>query len=383
MILSILLAAQIAVTSPGTTSQTQPWVAVDTQQAVVVWLETGQILFSRIRFDGTRLDNGRLVATRGINPKIASNGSNDLIVWIDNSDVMGRFLSPDGNFIADAFAITDVHSVDFAAVAWVGSRYVVVWSGPDAGAAEVRSSQSLDSLQIFGTDKTIVGDLSVAPAGGDDSMIAYGTQDSLTNFPITTTIATLLWQPMNPDPPTPQAIATKMTGNFGNASLIYVRTPRIAPSGTGFLLGWTQQNGPGRGSYAFLAQINDEGKKVGDPVMVGSSFGSSSFPDAVATPADDRVFTVDYPQFVEGKVDFTCGCVTKQALASAQTSVAPSFENFSAATLHAAGIVLAYEYGTREEGEPFTSARPRVFVQFVDVPPPPTPPPPRTRPTRH
>src|SRR5436190_11125432 len=243
MILSLLLAAQIAVSSPGTTSQTQPWVDADSQQAVVVWLETGQIRFSRIRFDGTRLDDGRPVSTRGLNPRIASNGLNHLIVWVDNSDVMGRFLSPDGAFVGDAFAITDIHTADFAAVAWVGSRYVVVWSGPDAGAAEVRSSQSLDTFKIFGTDKTIVGDISVTPAGGDDAMIAYNTQDSAINFPITTTISTLLWQPMSEDPATPHIIATQTTNNVGNAGLIYVRTPRIAVHGDGFLLGWTQQNG--------------------------------------------------------------------------------------------------------------------------------------------
>jgi hypothetical protein len=381
MILSLLFAAQIAVTSPGTTPQTQPWVDVDLQQAVVVWLEEAQVRFSRIRFDGTRLDNGRVVATRGINPRIASNGVNHLIVWVDNSDVLGRFLSPDGTFLGDAFQITDLQTVDFAAVAWVGSRYVVVWSGPNAGAAEVTASQAIDTFQIFGTDKTIVGDLSVAPAGGD-VMVAYNTQDSATTFPITTTISTLLWQKDVDPPAPPNVIASRVTG-VGNAALIYARTPRIAANGAGFLLGWTQQNGPGRGSYAFLARIDSEGKKVGDPVMVGSSFGSTSFPDAIANPADDRVFSVDYPQFVEGKVDFTCGCVSKQTLANAPTSVAPSFENFSAAPLPAGGIVVAYEYGTREEGEPFTSARPRVFVQFLDVPPPPIPPPPRVRPSRH
>ena len=374
MILSLLFAAQIAVSSPGTTSQTQPWVSVDSQQAVVVWLEAGQIRFSRIRFDGTRLDDGRVVATRGINPRIASNGVNHLVVWIDNSDVKGRFLLPDGTFVSDAFSITDVHTADVAAVAWVGSRYVVVWSGPDAAAAEVRSSASLAIFPIFGTDKTIVSDLSVAPAGGDDAMVAYNTQDTAISFPITTTISTLLWQPMNTDPPAPQVIASQTANNVGGAALIYVRKPRIAAEAGGFRIGWTQQNGTGRGSYAFLTRADSTGKHVGDPVMVGSSFGSVDFPDATATPVDDRVFSVDYPQFTEGKVDFTCGCVSKQILAIAPTSAAPSFENVSATARPAGGIAVAYDYTS--------AAIQRVFLQFLDVPPPPVPPPPRTRPVK-
>ena len=208
MILSLLLAAQIAVTSPGTTPQLQPWVAVDAQQAVVVWLESGQIRFSRIRLDGARLDNGRVVSERGFNPRIASNGTNFLIVWIDNADVTGRFVRPDGSIVGDAFFITDVHSADYAAVAWVGSRYVVAWSGPDAGAAEVNSGQSINTIKVFGTDKTIVGDLSITPAGGGDAIIAYNTQDSIATFPITTTVSTILMR-VDMEPDTAHLIATK------------------------------------------------------------------------------------------------------------------------------------------------------------------------------
>lgn len=374
MIFSLLLATQIAVSSPGTTAQTQPWVSVDSQQAVVVWLEVGQIRFSRIRFDGTRLDDGRVVAMRGINPRVASNGVNHLVVWVDNSDVMGRFLLPDGTFMSDPFAITDVHTVDAAAVAWAGSRYVVVWSGPDAAAAEVRSSASLATFPIFGTDKTVISDLSVTSAGGDDAMVAYNTQDTAISFPITTTISTLLWQPMNPDPPTPQVIATQTANNVGGAALLYVRKPRIAAEADGFRIGWTQQNGTGRGSYAFLTRADSTGKHVGDPVIVGTSFGSIDFPDATATPVNDRVFSIDYPQFTEGKVDFTCGCVSKQILATAQTSAAPSFENVSATALPAGGIAVTYDYAS--------GANQRVFLQFLDVPPPPIPPPPRKRPVK-
>jgi hypothetical protein len=377
MLLSFLFAAQIAVSSPGTTPQTQPWVDVDDRQAVVVWIENNQVRLSRIAFDGHRLDDGRLVAQRGLNPRIASSGVNHLIVWTDNSDVMGRFFTAAGDFLGDAFFITDEQSVDSAAVAWIGSRYIVAWSGAKPGAAYVGTNQSVDRFQVFGEKEIVVGDIAVAPAG-NDAMIAYNTQDQLTGNPITSTISTLLVSDGMPAE-VAHIIATKTTSS-GNAGQLFVRTPRIAPHPDGFLLGWTQENGIAAGSFAFVAQLDPAGVAVGDPVMAGTSLGSVSFPPATATPVDDRVITIDYPSLIEETVDFICGCVTRQTLASAPSTIAPSFSNVSAATLPAVGIVVAYELGTREESEPSANARPRIFVQFLDVP---APPPVRRRPARH
>ena len=386
MLLSLLFAAQIAVTSPGTTPQTQPWVAVDDRQAVVVWIENGQVRLSRIAFDGHRLDDGRLVAQRGVNPRSASSGVNHLIVWTDNSDVMGRFFTAAGDFAGDPFAITDGQIADSAAVAWIGSQYIVAWSGSMPGAAYVGANQAINRFKIFGDKEIVVGDISIAPAGGGAAMIAYNTQDKLIETPITSTISTLLVTDGMPAD-TAHIVATKTTSD-GNAGQIFVRTPRIAPHGNGFFLGWTQENGTGGGSFAFVAQLDPAGVEVGDPIMAGTSFGSPSFPEATASPADDRVISIEYPNLIEDTLDFSCGCVNKQPIASAPTSVAPSFSNISAATLPAGGIVVAYELGTREETEPSENARPRIFVQFLDVPPPPPPPPPipqppRRRPARH
>ena len=59
MLLTLLFATRIAVSSPGTTPQTQPWVSADARQAVAVWVEGGQILLSRIAFDGSLIDTSR------------------------------------------------------------------------------------------------------------------------------------------------------------------------------------------------------------------------------------------------------------------------------------------------------------------------------------
>ena len=362
MLLTLLLAAHIAVSSPGTTPQTQPWVSADARQAVAVWVEGGQILLSRIAFDGNLLDTGRIVSPRGVTPRSASNGTNHLIVWIDHNDVDGRFLSPSGEFIGDSFGITDGGGAEMVAVTAAGSKYFVAWSGPRPGAALVGVTQSVDRFDVFSATDQVVGDISATAVDETNAAIAYTNQGTTDK-----TIMTLSVQ---------AGMAGTTNTIAAQSAPIDLHTPRIVHDDFGFVVAWTQENGP---SFAFVNRLDENGKPIGDPIMVGST---SSFPAATAAPVDARVISINDSGLIEARIDFTCSCETQQQTLDAPvTKIAPSFSNIAAAKLPQGGIAVIYELATREEGEPLNNARPRIFLQFVDLPAP--PPSSRHRPARH
>ena len=352
MLLTLLLATRIAVSAPGTTPQTQPWVSADAQQAVAVWVEGGQILLSRIAFDGRLLDTSRIVSPRGITPRSASNGTNHLIVWIDHNDVNGRFLSPTGEFIGDSFGITDGGPAEMVAVTAAGSKYFVAWSGTSPGAALVGAMQSVERFDVFSPTDHVIGDISATAIDENNAVIAYTNQGATEKM-----IMTL-------------PVQDRMAGTTNTIAAqpppIDLRTPRIVHGDFGFAIAWTQESGP---SFAFVNRLDANGKPNGDPIMVGST---SSFPPATAAPVDARVISVNDSGLFETKIDFTCSCTTQQqTLDTPVTKIAASFSNIAAAKLAQGGIAVVYEFATREEGEPLNNARPRIFLQFVDLPPTP------------
>ena len=349
MLPTLLLAARIAISSPGTTPQTQPWVSADARQAVAVWVEGGQILLSRIAFDGNRLDTGRIVSPRGVTPRSASNGTNHLIVWIDHNDVNGRFLSPSGEFIGDSFGITDGGGAEMVAVTAAGSKYFVAWSGPRPGAALVGVTQSVDRFEVFSPTDHVVGEISATAVDEMNAMIAYTNQGTTAK-----TITTLSVQ---------AGMAVTAYTIAAQSPPIDLHTPRIVHDDIGFAIAWTQENGL---SFAFVNRLDENGKPIGDPIMVGST---SSFPPATAAPVDARVISINDSALFETTIDFTCSCARRQqTLDTPITKIAPSFSNIAAAKLPQGGIAVIYELATREEGEPLNNARPRVFLQFVDLP---------------
>src|SRR5207244_4013029 len=100
-------------------------------------------------------------------------GTDYLIVWLEDGEVMARSFSSSGTFIGDPMKIaTEAEGV---AAAWLGDQYLVAWSGAHAGAATITTSGIIASLgNVFGDDP-VVGSLDIARGGGG-ALIAYGTQ---------------------------------------------------------------------------------------------------------------------------------------------------------------------------------------------------------------
>ena len=200
------------------------------------------------------------------------------------------------------------------AVTAAGSKYFVAWSGPRPGAALVGATQSVDRFDVFSPTDQVVGDISATAVDETNAMIAYATQGTTAK-----TIMTLGVQ---------SGMALTMNTIAAQSPPIDLHTPRIFHDDFGFAIAWTQESGP---SFAFVNRLDESGKPIGDPIMVGST---SSFPPATAAPVDARVISLKDSGLIELKVDFTCSCVTQeQTLDTAVTKIAPSFSNIAAAKL--------------------------------------------------
>jgi hypothetical protein len=243
-----------------------------------------------------------------------------------------------------------------------GSKYFVAWSGPRPGAALVGVTQSVDRFDVFSPTDHVVGEISATAVDETNAVIAYTNQGTTAK-----TIMTLSVQ---------AGMAVTTNTIAAQSPPLDLHTPRIVHDDFGFAIAWTQESGS---SFAFVNRLDENGKPIGDPIMVG---GTSSFPPATAAPVDARVISINDSGLFETKIDFTCSCATQQqTLDTPVTKIAPSFSNIAAAKLPQGGIVVIYELATREVGEPLNNARPRLFLQFVDLPPP--PPPSRHRSARH
>jgi hypothetical protein len=360
--LATAVAGPIPLTPSGVTAQTDPAVAADATQAVVVWIEANQVRLARVGFDGTLPDGAGLIVSPsdGVQslPHIAFGGTNYLVVWVEGNSVRGRFFAPSGAFVGTAFTIRDGVWFPGLAVTPLPTEFLVAWSGDPAAAAV-----SAAGVVRVKADTGSYGEMAVA-AAGDSALIAYGTSLALGVGPVWTGIGTMRLRGYTAT--NTSTIATKTTG-VGNAGQIFLRNPRVAATPGGFLLGWTQQNGPGRGSEAYVATLDDTGARTSEPLQAGASFGSSDFPPARVVPFFDGVqrglVTVDYPSLQIAL--FNGGVTAKRRIAQATTSAAPSFTHFDVVAIGPNKAAVAYELGLSTP-----TPRIRIYVSFVEVAPP-------------
>lgn len=349
-------------------------IATDGFDALSAWTEEGRVRVGRIGMDGTRFDGAGLLVADGehgqSSPQVAFDGTNFLVVWIEKGMVKARFLSRQATF--DSEPMEMAAAAERVAVAWLGDEYLVAWSGAQAGAATVTANGIVTPLAgAFGADR-VVGALGIARSRRG-ALIVYGTQQddvpqpSFT--PQITTISTLLLR----DEQTSErhVIAAAKTG-IGGLGQIFLRTPRVASDDDTFLVGWTQQNGPGRGSEAYLVRLDGDGNRIDPALRAGISYGSSSFPPATATPVFDgagyQVISVDYPSLIRAVVDdntFICGCLIKETIVTVSSSLPVSFLNVAVAAATTGKVFVAYDRGVT--GQPIIGRRVRGFARLLGV----------------
>jgi hypothetical protein len=367
--LATAVAGEIPLTPSDVTAQTDPAVAADTTQAVVVWSEANQVRLARVEFDGTLPDGAGLIVSPSSRsqsmPRIAFDGTNYLVIWAEEGNVRGRFFTPSGAFAGNAFAIYDGVPVQGApAVASLPAELLVAWSGGGEGAAAVNSAGLVTPLDVFRNHGTATGEVALA-AAADGALIAFDERFGLPSVggPQTTLIETIRLRGYTVT--NQSMIATKTTG-IGGATQIFLRNPRVAATPGGFLIGWTQQNGPGRGSGAYVATLDDSGARTSEPLQAGTSFGSADFPPARVVPffdgAQRGIVTVDYP-LLEIAL-FNGGVTGKRRISQANTSTPPSFTHFDAVVIGPNKVAVAYELGLSTP-----TPRTRIYVSVVEVAP--------------
>ena len=122
--------------------QTQPRVASDGTNFLVVWQDqranvTADLFGARVKADGTVLDpQGIAISTAAssqVTPVVAFDGTNYFVVWRDlrngNNDIYGARVKTDGT-VLDPMGIaicTDAAVQALPAVAWNGVNYQVIW----------------------------------------------------------------------------------------------------------------------------------------------------------------------------------------------------------------------------------------------------------------
>lgn len=287
------LALMFLVASAVMAAQSDPSIAAGSTQLAVTWIEANQVRVARVGFDGASLDGAGLIVAPSTNaqslPHIAFDGTNYLVVWAEDGFVRGRFFAPSGAFVRGPFTISSRGWVPGLAVTALPTEFFVAWSGDNpAGAASVRT----DGVIWIKAETDAPGEIAVA-AAGDSALIAFGSGIGLGVNQVWSTIGTMRlrgWAVTNR-----AGIWTQTTATVCN--------PRVAATPGGFLLGWTQQNAPGAGSQAYVATLDDTGKRTSEPLRVGTSFG----PPARVVPFFDGVrpgfVTVDYPLLEIARVD--------------------------------------------------------------------------------
>lgn len=172
LVATTAVATEVPVTPPDAAAQSDPSIAADNVQSVVVWIEANQVRLARVRFDGTLPDGAGLIVSpsAGVQslPHIAFGGTNYLVVWVEGNSVRGRFFAPSGAFVGTAFTISDRAWVPGLAVTALPTEFLVAWSGDPAAAAV-----SVAGVVRVKADTGSYGEIAVA-AAGDSALIAFG-----------------------------------------------------------------------------------------------------------------------------------------------------------------------------------------------------------------
>jgi large repetitive protein len=142
---------------PAPDNQSMPAVAFDGVNYLVVWSDSGSsgaynICGARVTSDGTVLDStGFVVSSSTLNPyrpAVAFDGTNFLVVWETypndgSSDIYGARVAPSGEVLDTAgiaISTADWYQV-FAAVAFDGTNYLVVWENSTDDSCNVRGAR--------------------------------------------------------------------------------------------------------------------------------------------------------------------------------------------------------------------------------------------------
>ncbi|HWA75199.1 MAG TPA: hypothetical protein VG937_22835 [Polyangiaceae bacterium] len=218
----------------------EPEVASDGNDSLVVFSDFQRIRAVRVDANGAVLDADWLdLGEDGLyqfRPMVAFGGGRYLVVWWQddgtNASIWGRLLNPDGTLIgASSFPISSAQGVD-AAVAWNGQNFVVGWGG-FGSAPGVR-------IALVGVDGTVVAGSERKVSPGDiafEQRIAVGD---------TTTV--VAWEQQQPDDFSHQTIGATRLAQDGTVldpggipidpSDTFQDQPSVGSDGEHFLVAW-------------------------------------------------------------------------------------------------------------------------------------------------
>jgi hypothetical protein len=345
--------------SRGATNQRSPAIAGDGFESAVVWVDGQRLLIGRIRFDGTQLDPGGIpvadLTALTSPPRVAFDGVNYLVLWGAWGHIFGRFFSPAGELLSNSFQVSGSGQTQAADVAWLGYEYFAAWGGPAAGAAIISLTGSVTATDLFPHFQTI-GEVAVARAGAGAAVIAYTTYPSESS----STMSTILWHGGAVATPT---VVISPLGSPPNY-------PRIASSGSDFLLGWSHLSGVT--STTYIARLDQNGVRAADPVAVNSFFGSPRQSEAsIALLFDGSHYQVistgnSLQHAVVTDDTFACHClVTHEVPVQFEpTNFSPFFGGIAAAPSRQEKIVIGYD---RSVVNSMVATRERVFLRIIDT----------------
>ena len=170
------------VIEPPAFSQGQARIATDGNGFLTVWNDgsslSGSVLGARVRSDGRRIDETPLPIAATPNdeygPAVAFDGSRYLVVWTEGQRLAGRFVDPDG-MMSERFTIIERPSSGevFTAprLAFNGRTFLVAWhayAGPAVfGAALVDRDGRVGTHIDLGIAEQYFAETALAAAGGE------------------------------------------------------------------------------------------------------------------------------------------------------------------------------------------------------------------------
>ena len=304
------------VSTSSFSEQRAPAVAFDGANYLVVWEDdrdgtaNTQIFGARVTPSGTVVDavSSGLAISRAAgaqsSPAVAFDGTNYLVAWTDSRtgstlDIYGTRVTPggtvlDGEFTGFAVSTAPSHQ-SFPAVAFDGTRYLVVWKDLRNGAS---------NSDIYGTRVSVAGTV----LDGVTTGFAVSTAPSHQSFPAVAFDGTrylVVWKDLRNGATNSDIYGTRVgtTGAVldGTTTGLAISDepknqsePAVAANGP-FLVGWRDRRGPT--FDVFAARVNGGNGAVQDPTGIAIAGGPTDEQAPVVVRASGDDWTVGYQRF--------------------------------------------------------------------------------------
>ncbi|KFE70727.1 hypothetical protein DB31_5769 [Hyalangium minutum] len=297
-IISPEISPDTPVPAPNNTDESSPAIAAGGGLYFVAWTVTTSssnldVLGTRVRAsDGAVLDvNGISLgvgSAHQLNPAVASNGSDFLVVWDDSSDIRAaRVRGSTGQILGSTFYVsTAASSQGQPAVAFDGTNYLVVWddyrngSHFDVYGSRVRASDGV-VLDPSGLPISTAAGWQTAPSvhfDGTQYLVAWSDTRGSSEADLYGTRVSVAGTPLDP------------AGILISSAPGYQFSPSIASAGGLFFLAWDDRRNEAQ-SDVYAARLRASDGVVLDPAGIPLATGPAS-QTGVSAASDGSRFLV-------------------------------------------------------------------------------------------